>query len=488
MAKSNKITYSRKWFNPLFFILEDIPEEYPKVSNVFIYGGKQSSKTVTICQYLAKRGIEKGESSMLFRKESARVKTTIKKSFSLGVETTRLKEAWITQDREFKCINGSEAILMGLESEEKAKGVEGYSYCLFDELNQFELDEYSQADLSLRGEKAKLFFATWNPVSKNSWVKTHLVDTYEWLETKYRLPSKHSFVKVSECGTAILIKTHYKDNYWCVGSPCGTYGYVDEKTINKYKKLKNTNYNKYKINALGEWGNANKGGEFYKEFKPEIHIHSSQKKQYNKDLPLHISFDENVNPYLSLSVYQAKGLSSWKIDEICLEHPKNTLSHTLTEFKRRYKPNRETIFIYGDRTSLKQDTKLQKGQNFFSIIEDNLKQSNYITSRRLPSRNPSVSSRGNFINLIFSENIFGIEYTISDTCLKTIDDYECVKEASDGTKLKEKTKHPVTKVTYEKYGHLTDTDDYFICEYYKIQYNKYLSPEPKRRALRTMPK
>lgn len=473
------IVYKENWFNPLFFILEDIIENMPKVSNILVYGGKSSSKTASISQILAKRGLEKRESSIMFRKESSRVKTTIKQSFKLGVSTTRLANGWKELDREFRSVTGGQVILTGLDTEDKAKGVEGYTFVLFDELDQFEPKEYEQADLSLRGEGQKILFATWNPVSKLSWVKTNLVDTFQWEETEYKLPSSTSFVKISSCGTTILIKTNYLDNYWTVGSPCGTYGYRDEKLIAKYERLKTTDYNAYKVNVLGEWGNVMKGGEFYKSFKAEHHV---KKHEYNPNLPIHISFDENVNPYISLSVYQGEGLRSWKVDEICLEHPSNTLKHTLNEFKRRYRNKNETIFLYGDRTSLKQDTKLEKGQNFFTIIEDNLKTSGYIVTQRLPNRNPSVSSRGNFINEIFSSNIFGIEYTIGENCIKTINDFESVKEASDGTKLKTTVKHPITKVTYQEFGHLTDTDDYFICEYYKEQYKEYLKPiEPTRK-------
>lgn len=470
------ITYSKKWFNPLFFILEDIVNNKPRVKRILIYGGKSSSKTVSVCQLLAKCGVAKRESSILFRKESTRVKTTIKQSFKLGIKTTRLKNAWTSLDRSFRSSTGAEVILTGLDDEDKAKGVEGFNFVLFDELDQFEEAEYNQTNLSLRGEGRKVFFATWNPVSKLSWVKTKLVDTYEWLPTQYVLPDEKSFVKMSSCGTTILIKTSYLDNYWTIGSPCGTYGYRDENLIQDYTQLKKTNYNRYKVNVLGEWGNVNTGGEFYKSFNHQKQI---SKHTYDPSLPLHISFDENVNPYLSLSIYQAQGLKSWKIDEICLEHPFNTLNHTLTKFKTKYKPNTQTVFIYGDRTSLKQDTKLEKGQNFFTIIEDFLKLNGYYYSRRLPRKNPNVVSRGNFINDIFSSNIYGIEYTIDENCTRTIDDYENVKEASDGTKHKSKVKHPVTKVPYEEFGHLTDTDDYFICEYYKEQYNDYLKDDKK---------
>ena len=477
------IAYSKKWFNPLFFILEDILETKPLVSKILVYGGKSSSKTASVSQLLAKRGLAKRESSILFRKESSRIPTTLKPSFQLGIDTTRLSQGWKTLDREFRSVTGAKVVLTGLDSEDKAKGVEGFNYVLFDELDQYDYKEFEQADLSLRGSGQKIFFGTWNPVSKLSWVKTELVDSYDWKPTEYNLPSDTSSVKISSCGTTILIKTNYLDNYWSVGSPCGTYGYRDDKLIAKYLKLKTTDYNAYKVNVLGEWGNVQRGGEFYKSFRVENQV---KKHKYNPDLPLHISFDENVHPYLSLSIYQAEGLRSWKIKEICLEHPLNTLKHSLNKFKSIFPPNKQTVFIYGDRTSLKQDTKLEKGQNFFTIVEDYLKKNRYITKTRLPKRNPNVIPRGNFINEIFSNNIFDIEYTIDENCIKTIDDYENVKESSDGTKHKEKTKHPITKVVYEKYGHLTDTDDYFLIEYYKKYYDKYLAPEKKRRAFGTI--
>ena len=477
MKKTPEISYSKKWFNPLFFILEDILDNRPKVSNIYIYGGKSSSKTASICQQFAKRGLEKRQSSMLFRKESSRVKTTIKPSFKLGINTTRLSQGWKEMEREFRSVTGAEAILTGLDNEDKAKGVEGFDFVLFDELDQFEQKEHEQADLSLRGEGGKVLFGTWNPVSKVSWVKLKLVDLFDWKPTEYELPDPKSFVKISSCGTTVLIKTSYHDNFWTVGSPCGTYGFRDEKLIAKYERLKTTDYNAYKVNVLGEWGNVQRGGEFYKKFKAENQV---KKHSYNPNLPLHISFDENVNPYLALSVYQAKGLKSWKVKEIALEHPLNTLKHTLSKFSTLFPKNKQTVFIYGDRTSLKQDTKLEKGQNFFTIVEDFLQNKGYIIKRRLPRRNPSVVSRGNFINEIFESNIYGIEYTIDEDCTLTIDDYENLKESSDGTKHKEKVKNPITKVVYEKYGHFSDNDDYFLCEYYKDQYSKYLNlPDPE---------
>src|SRR5690606_28301138 len=125
-----KIKYSKKWFNPLFFIIDDIVETKKNVSNILIYGSKSSSKTASVSQFIAKRGIERRESAILFRKESSRVLTTIKPSFKLGISTTRLQKGWQELEREFRSVTGGKVVLTGLDSHDKAKGVEGFNFVL----------------------------------------------------------------------------------------------------------------------------------------------------------------------------------------------------------------------------------------------------------------------------------------------------------------------------------------------------------------------
>jgi hypothetical protein len=62
---------------------------------------------------------------------------------------------------------------------------------------------------------------------------------------------------------------------------------------------------------------------------------------------------------------------------------------------------------------------------------------------------------------------------LNPECNETIKDFKYVKENNEGAKLKEKTKHASTKVTYEKYGHTSDCLDYLICEYFKDEFINY---------------
>ena len=52
-------------------------------------------------------------------------------------------------------------------------------------------------------------------------------------------------------------------------------------------------------------------------------------------------------------------------DEVCLESPRNNLRYLCAEFKKRFKGHVAGLFVYGDATSRKQDTKLEKGYNFY---------------------------------------------------------------------------------------------------------------------------
>lgn len=214
---------------------------------------------------------------------------------------------------------------------------------------------------------------------------------------------------------------------------------------------------------------AKTGGEFYKCFDQNKHV-LQEKIPYDPSLPLHISLDENVNPYLPLTIWQLHGKKAVLIDEICQKTPNNTIVKLCDAFKAKYPNHTAGLFIYGDATSKKQDVKIEKGHNFYTLIEKELKA--YRPIRRVPSRNPSVVMRGMFINQILESNFAGIEIAINRHCANTIADLIYIKEDKEG-KLKENVTDPVTKVSYQKYGHFSDSLDYFICEIFKTEYITY---------------
>lgn len=208
------------------------------------------------------------------------------------------------------------------------------------------------------------------------------------------------------------------------------------------------------------------GSEFYKSFLADRHVRDTQ---YNSHIPIHISLDENVNPYITATLYQIEGKQVRQIDELCLAHPKNTVKSLALEFARKYKGHKSGLFVYGDATSQKEDTKLEKGQNFFTLFCNYIQEFN--PSLRLPRSNPPVAMRGNWINELFETS--EIEIIIGTNCYNSIADFQFTKEDADGTKLKKKIKDIRTGISYEQYGHCSDCFDYLIVQAFNREFLLY---------------
>jgi hypothetical protein len=88
--------------------------------------------------------------------------------------------------------------------------------------------------------------------------------------------------------------------------------------------------------------------------------------------------------------------------------------------------------------------------------------------------NPSVVQSAGFINEIYAGRIKGVSITIGANCRKSLRDYQYALEDSDGTLKKARKTHPVTKVSYEEYGHPSDAKRYFIIMYFALEYHEYL--------------
>ena len=252
----------------------------------------------------------------------------------------------------------------------------------------------------------------------------------------------------------------------------------DEAFKDLYKQQLNRMSSQYDKDRLlfGDWDAMPRtGGEFWKQFNRDLHV---SKNEWNRELPLHISWDENVNPYLTCLVWQIEvdrmdNKIVRQIDEICLPDPRNRVKYVCGEFKRRYHHEYvPKLFIYGDATSKKDDVKKEKGENLFTDIENCL--DDYRITRRVPAANPSVWDSGNFIDDIYASKIDGVTIEIGENCIKSIHDY-CYAKESDGGIDKKKVKDPVTGITYEEYGHCSDAKRYFITQALSVEYGRFKS-------------
>jgi hypothetical protein len=174
---------------------------------------------------------------------------------------------------------------------------------------------------------------------------------------------------------------------------------------------------------------------------------------------------------MTCNVWQIDGKVAYQVAEICTASPNNTTKGVCNAFKAKFPKHDIGVFIYGDPSGMKEDTRSEKGYNDYFIISKELTQ--YKPSIRVQKQAPAVVMRANFINTIFENGYNGIELHIDKNCHKTINDYSYLKEDADGTKLKEKQKDPSTGVTSEKYGHTSDANDYFICTAFASDFAKY---------------
>jgi hypothetical protein len=230
------------------------------------------------------------------------------------------------------------------------------------------------------------------------------------------------------------------------------------------------------------------GGEYYKCFKMDKHVKDLTDKDkngkplfegfklhgnmpYNEDLPIHFTQDFNVNPYMACGLWQTKGKEVWKIGEITTVSPNNTTKGICNEFKRLFPAHKSGLFIYGDPAGMHEDTRSEKGWNDFRILQ--LELQTYRPTLRVATKAPSLVMRGNFINTCFESNFNGISIIFDTRCSKTIEDYINIKEDSDGGKVKTKAVDMSTGVSYERWGHLSDGDDYFLCQYFASDYSLY---------------
>jgi len=418
-------------FNDLIYKLQRASTRW-----VLSFGGAGSGKSYTQAQNEIMSCLEKKRKTLVIRKYS----TTLKDSCIALIK--EILAAWGIEHAENKSEkiitfqNGSQMLFKGMDDPEKIKSITGISRIWIEEMSELEEEEIDQLNLRLRGMDNLQITGTFNPISEDHWIKKRFFD--------------------ENPDNVTTIHTTYKDNK-----------FLDKEYRKVLEGYKYIDYKYYQVYALGEWGQIRTGGEYYKAFDPAKNV---QITEYNPSLPLHISFDENVNPYLPCTIWQGEGNNVKCIDEITKEPPQNSITHICTEIRKRYRGHSEPIYLYGDATARKQDVKIEKGFDFFKLIQKEL--SEFFITLRVPKANPSPFMRGVFINAILSKQL-DISMEIGQHCKRTIEDLQSVKEAADGSKEKKKITDPKTEVRYEPYGHLSDSLDYFICEYFKDEYRGF---------------
>lgn len=355
---------------------------------------------------------------------------------------------WNQGDQTVTLLNGSQIVFMA-ESYDNDKELNRFRGLEINGAGVDEINEIQEVTFNKIIERAGSWqhspgcpikiIGTCNPT--HNWVKAKFYDTWK-LNT---LPKGWSYVPAK-----ITDNPHISKEY-----------------IESLKNLPKYEYDSF---VLGDWEVVPRtGGEFYKLF--DYDNNTIENSLIDPSRPLHISFDFNVVPYMSITVWQFDKKVGIQIDELCVTTPNNSTPGACKQFLKKYGTHKGGLFFYGDPSGRARDTRDEKGQNDFTIIQALLREMR--ATERVAKVAPPVAMRGNFINDIFSKNFGGIELKVDRRCVNTVKDYVYLKEDSDGTKLKEKVKDPKTLQTYEKYGHTSDANDYLLCYMFTGEFSTY---------------
>ena len=473
---------------------------------IFLKGGSSSSKSYSVAQAVIIDTLRSGSSALILRKVGASIKNSIYEDFKAQIERFNLSEWFVCLQNTIRCINGARLDFSGLDDSEKIKGISGYKRVILEELTEFDVADFKQIRKRLRGKEGQQIICLFNPISEMHWIKAEIFDMEKLIEidnslfgqilnttTGEPLPAEYSTIKKKYRNSPrsvfnprtgeydehpadmVIIESTYLNNFWVIGSPDGKYGYYDRQTIADFEKDKERDYDYYRIYALGDWGSIKTGGEFWWAFDNSKHKTNAG---YNPDLPIHITIDNNVLPYISIGFWQTEfkdgRFTDTQIHEIAARDPFNTVTKA-AEMAVKYLNDidySDKIFLYGDQTTKANNTIDDEKRSFFDKFREKIEES-YVVEERMPKSNPSVSMTGEFINAIYSGDIPSIELKIHESCKLSIDDYNMTKKDVNGAILKKRVKDKLTGQSYEEYGHFSDTKRYFIAELHKDIYTQF---------------
>lgn len=459
-----------KMINDSFIPLVDNTDRY-----MILYGGRGSAKSNFVAKLLIYRALtEKYFRCILIRKTYTSIRNSQYKTLKDLIQALGLATMFKfrTQPFEVECINGNLFVAAGMDEVHKLKSIKDPT-CTWYEEDLIDEGDWITVTTSIRTTKArflqeifsinpevegdyrehwffKKFFADW-------WREDNL--SYSGMVGASLKGKKRALAGGASFTTPFTV--HHSDhthNRW-----------LPEEFRNMLEDMKYTNPYYYLVYTKGMWGNKVLGGKFYSEYDRLRH---SFYRRYRKDESLHISFDFNVHPYMSLIICQVVGSSLYIIDEIAASEPDNNTPNLCRLFTQKYQRHEGNVYIYGDPSGRAADTHTTQGSNQYSIIRKHL--GLFKTHLRVDTKAPPVEMRGDFINEIFKGNFAGIRIVLDEKkCIKTIDDLMYCMKAADGTKFKQRTRNKETNITYELRGHFTDTLDYIVCRLFRDQWRAY---------------
>lgn len=492
----------RELFSPNAFWLWKYTLD-PSVRYIVLYGGSSSGKSYSVAQFFAILAYYEECSMLVMRKVGASIEKTIYADFKAAInnieglaECCRFKQNSIVFD------NGGKIDFSGIDDPEKIKGISQYKRVFLDELSEYDENDFKQIRLRLRGMEGQQIVAAFNPISEEHWIKKHWFDRETWQDIPMKLtigdetlPSELCAVKSVRMNSeklilnpntgeydrhapdTIVIQSTYLNNFWVVGSPDGTYGFYDHQAIANFENDRIHDPDYYQVYALGEWGHIRTGAEFFPSFNRGV---VCGRFKYNPELPIHISMDSNVLPYVTATFFQKEYKPDdvqqvTQIDELPIESPNNSARKAAKVIAGRLREYgyAEKIYLHGDASGKAANTIDEQNRSFFDLVIDELEHEGFVVEDCVGNKNPSVATTGEFINAVWDGRVEKVAIRIDNDCTTSIDDYQAVQKDENGAIAKQKVTNPVTKQKYEAHGHISDTLRYAVYDLLRAQYTEF---------------
>lgn len=491
---------NHKKLNPnAFYLLQYLQDATLRF--IILYGGSSSAKSFSIAQGVLIMTLQDGENTKVFRKVGAALKDSIYEAFKEAAKTLNVYELFDFKERRIICkVNGAKITFSGLDDSEKIKGLENYKRVFLEEFSDFEHGDFKQIRKRLRGKHGQQIICSFNPIKITHWIKKEIFDKDKFHDIPkevtlggVKIPSELTEVKslrmnepkqimnvrtkqiVEHPSDTVLIQSTYLNNFWVVSSPDGTYGYYDEQCVADFEKDRINDPDYYSVYALGEWGVIRTGSEFFGSFNRGKH---SGERKYIPGLPIHISVDNNVLPYISVSYWQVDfttGTKVWQFHETCGESPNNTVKKSSKLVGKYLKSIGycDKVYVHGDASTKSANSIDDEKRSWMDLFIDTLQKEGFEIEDKVGNKNPSVAMTGEFINAIFDSVVPGIEISIDESCTVSLEDYMSVQKDANGAILKTKVKNKTTMQTYEEHGHLSDTFRYVVVDLCNDQYTEF---------------
>lgn len=470
---------------------------------IVLYGGSSSGKSFSVAQFFSILAFYEGCNMLVMRKVGASIEKTIYADFRAAINgIDGLAECCRFKQNSIVFNDGGKIDFSGLDDPEKIKGISQYKRVFLDELSEYDETDFKQIRLRLRGQEGQQIVAAFNPISEEHWIKKKWFDRETWQDIPMALTIGNETLPQELCAVksvrmnsekmilnpntgeydrhapdTIVIQSTYLNNFWVVGSPDGKYGYYDQQAIATFENDRINDPDYYQVYALGEWGHIRTGAEFFPSFSHGV---VCGRFKYNPELPIHISMDSNVLPYVTATFFQKEYKPDdvqqvTQIDELPIESPNNSARKAAKVIAKRLKEYgySDKVYLHGDASGKAANTIDEQNRSFFDLVIDELEREGFVVVDNIGKRNPSVATTGEFINAVWDGRVPGVSIRIDNDCTVSIDDYQAVQKDENGAIAKQKVTNPVTKQKYEAHGHVSDCLRYIAHDLLRQQYTDF---------------